>query len=298
MTTTRSKLLILSLISTSWLIIFSCDAQILPDIREVEPDLEIPKLTDGPAAAGKRVLQSHPDWTVEHSLYLPPSWKSNSDQKLPVLIELPGNGGFRNKLGDECTGRPEGCKLGYGISGGEGYIWASMPFVNAAGDAIAIQWWGDKPNHDPKPTVAHLKDVVPWICENYGGDPNLVILLGFSRGAIACNYIGLHDDEIAGLWRAMVPYSHYDGVRKWNYPASDRDAAAIRLKRLKGMPQFICHEGNGVEATKAYLKDSAAGDFIFAPTGFRNHNDAWTLRPSAARKQLRDWITSIVHASD
>ncbi|MEM7010392.1 MAG: hypothetical protein AAF585_02810, partial [Verrucomicrobiota bacterium] len=272
----------------------SCAAQNLPDIREVEPDLEVPPIADGPAAAGKRVLQAHPDWTVEHTLYLPPSWKADSKQKLPVLIELPGNGGYRNRLGDECTGRPEGCKLGYGISGGEGYIWASMPFVNEAGDSIAIQWWGDKPSHDPKPTVKHLTDVVPWICEKYGGDPDLVILLGFSRGAIACNYIGLHDDEIAGFWRAMVPYSHYDGVRKWSYPESDRDAAAVRLKRLNGMPQFICHEGKGVEGTKAYLKESTDGDFTFAATGFRNHNDGWTLRPSAARKQLRDWIANLV----
>jgi len=25
-------------------------------------------------------------------------------------------------------------------------------------------------------------------------------------------------------------------------------------------------------------------------TGFRNHNDAWTLRPSPARAALREWV--------
>ena len=41
------------------------------------------------------------------------------------------------------------------------------------------------------------------------------------RGAIGCNYLGLYDDEIAELWKAMIPYSHYDGVRLWGYPKSD-----------------------------------------------------------------------------
>ena len=50
------------------------------------------------------------------------------------------------------------------------------------------------------------------VCEQYGGDRAAVILTGFSRGAIACNYLGLHNEEIAGLWRAFIPYSHYDGV--------------------------------------------------------------------------------------
>ena len=35
---------------------------------------------------------------------------------------------------------------------------------------------------------------VPWVCENFGGDTEKVFLCGFSRG-IACNFIGLHDDE-------------------------------------------------------------------------------------------------------
>lgn len=294
MTMTRRLLLILFLISFPALSIFAWQA---PDIRSVDPDLELPPISDGPAAAGLRVFQKHPDWNIDHVLYLPRDWKPDGDRKLPVLIELPGNGGYRNKLGDECTGRPEGCKLGYGISGGEGFIWVSLPFVNAAGDDIAITWWGDKPDHDPKPTVEHIKDVVPWICEKFGGDPNRVILLGFSRGAIACNAIGLHDDEIAGLWRAMVPYSHYDGVRRWPWPGSDELAAAERLKRLGGIPQFICHEGGGAAATRAYL-EGKSGNFTFAATGFRNHNDAWTLRPSEARDKLRSWIKNIVSVPD
>ena len=32
------------------------------------------------------------------------------------------------------------------------------------------------------------------------------------------------------------------------------------------------------------------GKFTIGPTGFRNHNDAWVLRPSGARARLRDWL--------
>ena len=62
-------------------------------------------------------------------------------------------------------------------------------------------------------------------------------------------------------------------------------------------PQFICQEGTpsagvGLDSTRAYLKDSGiAGDFTFAVTGFRNHNDAWLLRPSPARDAAREWLS-------
>jgi len=40
---------------------------------------------------------------------------------------------------------------------------------------------------------------VKMICEKYGGDSAKVFLAGFSRGSIACNYIGLHNNQIASL---------------------------------------------------------------------------------------------------
>ena len=118
-----------------------------------------------------------------------------------------------------------------------------------------------------------------------------IVLCGFSRGAIACNFLGLHDDKTAKLWRAFVPYSHYDGVRKWPYPNSDADSAAARLERLAGRPQFICGEKDQVEETRRYLGQHASKtNLTFASTGFRNHNDAWILRPSKTRQQLLEWL--------
>ena len=148
--------------------------------------------------------------------------------------------------------------------------------------------------------MAYCKKTVPWICEKYGGDPKRVILCGFSRGAVACNFIGLHDDEIAKLWRAFIPYSHYDGVNeRWGYPGADRRLALARLRRLGKRPQFICHEAASgklnLTATRDFLKTAVAkGNFTFRETGFRNHNDAWLLLPSPARRALRQWLDGVL----
>ena len=269
-----------------------------PDISSVRPDLSLPKLTRGPAGPGRRVkeiLAGYEKTELYHVTWLPTDWKPG--QKYPVIIELAGNGPYKSPFGDISTGRPEGSKLGYGISGGRGYIWICLPFVNGAGTRITTRWWGTRPEYDPQPTLKYIKQAVPSLCQKHHGDPARVVLAGFSRGAIACNYIGLYDDEVARLWAALIPYSHYDGVfRRWGYPGADRASALARLKRLGNRPQFICHEGQGnpatsLSATRQYLKSTGTkGRFTFQPTGFRNHNDAWALRPSAARKTLRAWL--------
>ncbi|MEQ1843118.1 MAG: hypothetical protein ABL994_22170, partial [Verrucomicrobiales bacterium] len=91
---------------------------------------------------------------------------------------------------------------------------------------------------------------------------------------------------------------HSDGVREqWPYAGANRKSARLRLLRLGGRPQFICQE-NSVDATKQYLQDTGvAGDFTFQITGFRNHNDGWTLRPSPAREAARAWLQKVSQAA-
>ncbi len=270
-----------------------------PDIRSVEPDLTIPKLETGQPDAGKRVKQTIPGYEqtgVYHVTYLPTDWVKG--KRYPVLIEYAGNN-HRGAYGDISTGRPEGSNMGYGISGGRGFIWVCLPYLNAAGDDIALTWWGDSKNRTARPTLDYCHKTVPWICEKYGGDTDRVILCGFSRGAIACNYLGLHDNETAKLWRAFIPYSHYDGIATWPYSASDRDSALTRLKRLAKRPQFICHEITGSQfnlaATKKWIESTnIQANLTFAETGFRNHNDAWLLRTSPAREHLRAWLKRVL----
>ena len=261
-----------------------------PDIRTVAPDLVIPAMTAGPPAAGRRVRQALPAYAateIHHALYLPQDWQPR--RRYPVIVEYAGNGNYRNAYGDVSEGTVEGSNLGYGISGGRGFLWLCLPYVNSAEGRNQPLWWGDA-----AATAAYCKEAVSMVCERHGGDPDRLVLAGFSRGAIACNYIGLRDDSIARLWRAFIPYSHYDGVRQWPYEDSDRASALSRLRRLNGRPQFIIHE-NSVEETRAYLASTGvAAPFTFRTLAFRNHNDAWALRDIPERRAVREWLRGVL----
>ena len=247
-------------------------------------------MQNGKPAPGHRVQQvlaAYRDTEVHHSLYLPTDW--NSEGQFPVIVEYAGNGPYENKYGDISTGKVKDCKLGYGLSGGQGFIWLCLPYISVDGQSNQRQWWGDL-----EATVSYCKEAVTMVCRDYGGDPDKVVLTGFSRGAIACNYIGLHDDEIARLWRGFLCHSHYDGVRRWNYEGSEREAAKGRLARLGRRPQFISHEGS-VQATRVYLLEAfPEGDFTFADFPFRNHTDLWVLRETPFRAQARQWLRETI----
>ncbi len=200
-----------------------------PDVLTIPADLENPPIANGAPAPGKMVLQSLPAYAgteVAHALYLPRDWSPG--KRFPVIIEYRGNSApVRENKG-----------IGYALSGGQGFIWAVLPFVSADGKKDEAWWWGDV-----SATVAYAKAVVPAICQQWGGDPGRVVLTGYSRGAIACNYIGLHDDEIAKLWRAIIAVSHYDdGHIAWGMTPEEQRRAPERLRRLGATPQFICGE--------------------------------------------------------
>ena len=215
-----------------------------PDIRSVKADLIVPPMTSGQPERGRRVRQTIPEYKgteVYHALYLPFNWRN--DRQYPLLVEFAGNGPYHDKYHDTNSGRVEDSKLGFGISAGYNFIWLCLPYLNNLGTTNVTQWWGNKPDYHVEPTLNYCKNAVPWICKKYNGNLDSVIITGFSRGAIACNYIGLNDDEISRLWTAFIPYSHYDGViETWDYPACNRASALTRLNRLKARPQFICHE--------------------------------------------------------
>ena len=261
----------------------------LPDIRSVPPDLVVPEWSDGPAAAGRRVKVAVAGTGIYHVLYLPVDWKPR--RRYPVIVEYAGNGGYENQFGDISTGRPEGSNLGYGLTAGHGAIWLCLPYVDPVNQRNQLTWWGDA-----DATAAYARRTVDQVCRDFGGDRRRLVLAGFSRGAIACNYIGLRDKAIAGLWRGFFAYSHYDGVRQWNYPEDDRVSALKRLQRLGRRPVFACHE-RSVEATREYLAGTGVrGRFTLRALPFRNHNDAWVLRNVPLRREARAWLTSLVSA--
>lgn len=241
--TTLAALLLARLTSAS-------PAESCPDITTVPADLTLLPIEAGPPRAGARVAVVAPEYRgteVHHVLYLPVNWQPG--KKYSVLVEYAGNGNYLNQYGDVSTGEVEGSKLGYGISGGTDYIWLCLPYVSGDGDRNQTLWWGDV-----DATVAYARREVARVCEQWGGDPAKIVLCGFSWGAIACGYIGLHDEKIAGLWRAFIPYSHYDGVREWPYPDSDKTAAMKRLQRLAGRPSFIID--TNLDFTRAYIEST------------------------------------------
>lgn len=250
------------------------------DIDSLPPDLKTPAITVGKPAPEKRArqfLKEYEGTGVFHALYLPTDWEPG--KKFPVIVEFTGNK-YRSSLGIV-----EESDLGYGLTAGRGVIWVCVPYVNRNEMKNQPTWWGDV-----DATVDYCKQTVKLVCREYGGDSDNVFIAGFSRGAIACNFIGLHDDEIASLWRGFICHSHYDGVRKWGYAGSDRQAAAERLKRLGDRPQFISHE-NYVKATQDYLsKVYPKGNFTFLSIKGVSHTDTWVLRDVPERKLLRDWF--------
>jgi hypothetical protein len=257
-----------------------------PDIRTIPPDLVTPAVTVGAPGPGLRVRQTLPEYEgteVHHALYLPVDWHPR--RRYPVIVEYAGNGNYHNQYGDVSEGTVEGSNLGYGISGGRKFLWVSMPYIDLDQKRNQILWWGDA-----AATVDYCKKAVNNVYREFGGDPRSVFLAGFSRGAIACNYIGLRDDEIARLWLGFIAYSQYDGVKTWPYPDCDRASAVKRLERLKGRAQFIIQE-NSVEQTREFLRSTdIQAPFTFVTLPFRNHNDTWVLRNIPERRRVRAWV--------
>lgn len=268
-------------------------AEELPNLLAMKPDIEVPPMVRREATAGRRVESVTAGWEhtlVRHALYLPRDWTPG--KKLPILVEFPGNGGYRNRLGDVSDGSVEGCLLGYGLSGGEGLIWVCIPFIEITSDGTkrnCTTWWGDV-EETKKYCLATLRD----IGKRFDGDETRTVLCGFSRGAIACHYIGLHDEEIAKVWRAFFCHSHYDGVRRWGYRDSDEVSANQRLRRLGGRDVWISHEGSIVDTQNYISRSGVDAPFTFVSIPYANHNAAWVLRDIPERKLAREWVAKVL----
>lgn len=273
----------------SLLCCFSCCAVATAAKNAASKDLVTPVMTDDQPAAGRRVRQVAPEYAgtdVYHALYLPTNWKPGG--KYSVIVEYTGN----KFPACGSTGEVKDANLGYGLSGGEDFIWVSMPYIAEGRKENAVTWWGDL-----QATVGYCKTNLPKICDQFGGDPKSVFICGFSRGAIACSYIGLADDEIASLWKGAITHDHFDGQKKWGYPNSDRDSAITRLKRLNGRPVLVCGGGND------FLREHTdLGEFTFLrppiaklfhiPDGkvIHPHTDLWMHRESEYRATARAWL--------
>lgn len=261
------------------------------NLNDLPSIASVPSVESGEPQPGKRVWWTVPgyeDWNVPVALYLPPQWSPK--KTYPVIFEYPGNGGYRNALGDSSEGTVDGCKLGYGWSLGQDTIWVSLPFVDSKTRKHSVRWWGDV-----EATVQFCKAAVAAVGRSWSGDRERMVLCGFSRGALACSYIGLYDDEIASNWRALMPHSHYDGVRKWEYDSSDPAHAIERLRRFRDKPQFISHEVS-IDGTKKFLETNqlAHDRLVWCPIPFPNHSPDWLLKELPESQQARKWLRKIM----
>ncbi len=270
------------------------------NINSVPADIIVPVTYSGTPARGIRVKQTTTAWanntSVYHALYLPTNWEKG--KKYPVIVEYNGNGPYNNKYGDICDGSVEGCNLGYGLSQGRDFIWVSMPCVNnTSPKSNAINWWGtakDNGEETKRYTLATIRE----LSLKYGADTNCVIISGFSRGAVACNYIGLYDDEIAPIWKGFFCHSQYDGTDTTrHFPFADRQSAKNRLNRLNNRPQWIS-EGGSFKGTKSYIFDTVKTtdtNFTFQAIPYVNHTSIWVLRNSLETIKARKWLYGVVN---
>jgi hypothetical protein len=265
-------------------------------------DLVSPPMLEAAPAPGLRVRQVAPEYEgtqVYHSLYLPLSWKP--DRQYPVLVEYTGNR-FPPGKG---SGEVKDANLGFGLSGGHGFLWVVMPYVSKSLERNEHTWWGDR-----EATMDYCKVNLPRICAQFGGDRENIFICGFSRGAIGASYIGLADDAIAAFWRGMLTHDHFDGHRAWNYDSSDRSSALVRLARLKGRPVLICGQ-DAYDVRASFLKDHldlARFTFLNVPTQeifkipegpyIHPHTDLWMHRASKYRQHARAWLQSAMHEND
>ncbi len=248
-----------------------------------DPNPRKPDMTEGPASPGRFARLQAPEFigtSLYHGLYLPTDWRRGATY--PVIVEYPGN-----ECKGYCTGRLEDCRLGFYQSGGAGFIWLVLPFVDNEKNAHALQWWGDL-----EATVEYCRREVARVCEDFGGDAARVFITGFSRGAIACGYVGLHDDRIAALWAGFLPHSHHDGGQ------FTPDGARQRLGRIGGRHSFLTwgSDDGGKEG-------SLAGTALIEELGFPlqavemsglGHSDEWIVNDSPQRQQLRRWLAERV----
>ncbi len=242
--------------------------------------LEVPPTTDGLPAPGKRVRHPGPGGLTA-ALYLPPDWKPGGFY--PVIAEYPGNIFF--VPGCYSTGLPDHCVMGYGMSEGRGAIWVALPFVEPASNRIAENGWGD-----PDATASFALEFLATVFKQFGGDPARTVLTGFSRGAIACGFIGLRNDRIAALWKGFHACQHYDGDG-WN--GALMPDALERARRFKGRAVF--QTDNPAQKFQP-LMEAMGVEAVWRSSGLGAHACAMFLDQRPSTLELRQWFRDLVAA--
>ena len=253
-----------------------------PEWKRPAGRIDVPVVENSAPAPGKRVRYRLPgdEATGIYSvLNLPNDWQPG--KKYPVIVEYPGNIFYTPAC--YSTGLPEQCVIGYGMTKGKGAICLGMPFVDRATGKVVENGWG---NADE--TADYAMRMVAEVCAKFGGDRENVVLTGFSRGAIACGYIGLRDDRIAALWKGFHACQHYDGDG-WN--GATLPGAIERAARFQGKAVF--QTDNSQDQFQPVM-DVMKTKVTWAQSGLDTHSTAMFLDDRPSTQQLRDWFWQLV----
>ncbi len=259
-------------------------AGIAPPWKRPASRLDVPTVEEGAPAPGRRVrfrLRGDETTGVYSVLHLPADWEPGASY--PVIAEYPGNIFFIP--GCYSTGRPEQCVIGYGITKGRGAICLSLPFVDRTAGSIAEDGWGH-----PDDTAAYAVEMVEEVCARFGGDLRNVVLTGFSRGALACGFIGLRNERIATLWKGFHACQHSDGD---GWRGATLESAIERAKRFQGQAVF---QTDNAEATFRPVMEAMKTRVTFAKSGLGAHATAMFLDDRPSTRQLREWFWQLVDA--
>ena len=253
-----------------------------PEWKRPAGRIDVPVVEDSAPAPGKRVryrLAGDETAAIYSVLNLPEDWQPG--KKYPVIVEYPGNIFFAPAC--YSTGRPDQCVIGYGMTKGKGAICLGVPFVDRAAGRIAENGWGNADD-----TADYVMRMVADVCTKFGGDRENVVLTGFSRGAIACGYIGLRNDRIAALWKGFHACQHYDGDG-WN--GATLPGAIERAARFKGKGVF--QTDNSQENFQPVM-DVMKTKVTWAQSGLGFHSTAMFLDDRPSTQQLREWFWQLV----
>lgn len=248
--------------------------------------IDVPAVEDSAPAVGKRVRYRLPgDETsaIYSVLNLPSGWQPG--KTYPVIVEYPGNVFYSPAC--YSTGLPDQCVIGYGMTKGRGAICLGMPFVDRSAGGIVEDGWG---NADE--TADYAMRTVAEICGKFGGDPENMILTGFSRGAIACGYIGLRDDRIAALWKGFHACQHYDGG---GWRGATLPGAIARAARFRGKAVF---QTDNPQNKYQPVMDAMKSKVTWAQSGLGFHSTAMFLDDRPSTRQLREWFWQLVDRPD
>ena len=271
-----------------------------------------PEMQTGKPEPGKRVKVIPDGYTgtnVYHSLYLPE--RHTTDKQYPVIVEYTGN--YAPGLGS--SGQVKDASLGYASARALGAIWVVMPYLSADGRTSEKKWWGSETQ-----TMDYCAKQLREICMHYGGDPSAVFIIGFSRGAIAVNRLGLNDNRAADIWLGFHSHDHFDGQLRWSapwanngdYEAYKKDAVE-RAKRYKGRAALV--GGEKMHSVASYLSSMQIdilgeltilsvpivqiippGELFVNPDNGKkiSHTDKWMNYDSPKADEVVQWYKNVI----